>query len=102
MSLAIGSVVERRPQFEAVQFTGGVDNGPALASWVVGAGGSAVWLDAQQPDPEAQFAGREESIRISTPEGTATAYLGDIIVKDQSNVFSVYTATKFTEKFENV
>lgn len=95
---------------EAIQYLGGPANGNEIVDWIVNAGGTAVWLDAQDEivtepanprvSPQVIFPRRPEGIRMVTVDGVVTAQLGDFITKDILNRFRVVSAAEFNATFQ--
>lgn len=66
---------------EAVEFTGGIDNGREVMVWIINGGGMAEWREEYLGDQT--HCGLREHIRIIKGGGVMCAYPGDYIYKDE-------------------
>lgn len=95
----------RKPdQVDAVQFTGGLPNAPETVNWVLNNGGTAVWLDKQDPtvtEDGTVIPGRDEILRVLSPSETYVAKKGDYVV-NLGDKFVVMSPDEFEKRYEPV
>jgi hypothetical protein len=87
-------------ELEAVEFTGGIDNGRDVMVWVIGHGGTAEW---REEDPGTwNRAGMREHIRIIKGSATMFAYVGDYIFKDGHHGFRPLRKAVVNSEYDKV
>jgi hypothetical protein len=87
-------------EFEAVEFTGGIDNGRDLMVWIIEQGGLAEWRDE---DPgEWNRCGMREHVRIYIGGMTMFAYVGDYVILDEVGDFKTFRRANFISRFSKV
>lgn len=97
MTLDKQTYVEKPREIEAVQFTGGAENGPEIVDWLVAEGVPAVWLDALEASEETS--GRNESIRFNSSDVVTSAVVSDYIIKIGPEKFKAISSSDFAKTY---
>lgn len=96
--LTVAKYILKPVVFEAIEFTGGKDNGFAIEEWVLESGGTAVWVDV---DPgQWNRAGMPEHVRIIKGAGSRYVYLGDYVIKCEDGDFKAVKPKHFEALYE--
>jgi hypothetical protein len=86
--------IKNPPVTEAQEFKAGAENASPIIDWVLDNGGTAVWREATEDQPE--------HIRLNTVWGSKQAIPGDFIVKESDNSFSIWAPSDFNGTFSEI
>lgn len=90
---------------EAVQFTGGQENGEEIVAWVKENGRGARWVAAVEafaPDDPFGLPAEPEHIQLRTPRGIKNVPVGDWVYKDNKNDFRSMSESETTTGYTPV
>jgi hypothetical protein len=87
-------------ELEAVEFTGGIDQGRELMIWIIDNGGQAVWMDEEHG--EWNRCGMREHLRVIKGSGSMFAYVGDYIIRDIDGEFKPLRRPAFLSRYTKV
>ena len=88
-------------EIEAVEFTGGSEQGNELIEWIKGLGGSAEWHDA---DPGSHIrCGLKEHIKLLIGASAYMfVYVGDYVMFDEAGVFKPLSKGLADSRYDRV
>lgn len=89
---------------EAVEFTGGEENGREIQEWINGNKGNSLWMpigsSMVQRDGEEVATPRPENIRVGTPGGVVRVEIGEFIIKGVEGEFYPCPASIFEKSYK--
>lgn len=89
---------------EAVEFTGGEENGREIQDWINGNKGNSLWMpigsSMVQRDGEEVATPRPENIRVGTPGGVVRVEIGEFIIKGVEGEFYPCPASIFEKSYK--
>lgn len=100
----ISKYVRNSVPIDAVQFTGGEENGREIVEWVERGGDSAAWSGGECINDSGRILneGQREQLTIKSRSGTTTVSLQDWLIRDEKGDLVVSLPAAFGVTFTKV